>query len=512
MPQLLEKDDNIIQFNSKKELGNQLFPIFVKLNELTTLVVGGGNVGLEKLVALLDNSHVAKIKLIAESIRPEIYELVKQYPQLELIEKSFDSEDLIGVHLVLAATNDNTLNETIRVAAHERNLLINVADKPDLCDFYLGSIVKKGDLKIAISTNGKSPTIAKRLKQVLKESIPEEIDHILQQMSALRLRLKGDFAFKVKKLNAVTASLVDEQDTFAIPTESKNVRAKLKWLLWTAIVFSIAVGVFVFWHREPDFQLFLQQVDPLFYYFLAAGFTFAMVDGAIGMSYGVTSSSFSLAMGIPPAPASMGIHLSEVLSNGIAGWMHYKMGNVNWKLFKLLLIPGVVGAIIGAYLLSSLEHYSAYTRPIVAIYTSILGIIILLKAFNIKRRKKQKKIEKIGTLGFFGGFIDAAFGGGWGSIVLSSLIAGGRHPLFSLGTVKITRFFIAILSSITFISMLGGAYWEAVLGLVIGSSLAAPIAAKVSNRISAKTIMVLVGIIVLMVSLRNVIVFIMKIV
>ncbi|WP_134090307.1 TSUP family transporter [Olivibacter sp. XZL3] len=502
MPQLLENDAAFLAAPDAGEIGNQLFPVFLKLNDLKLLLIGGGPVGFEKLQALIGNSPQVKIRVVAKDIIPEIFALAERYKQLEIVQKAFEPSDMEGMQLVVAATNNNQLNKEIKNDAAKRNLLVNVADKPALCDFYLGSIVKKGDLKIAISTNGKSPTIAKRLKEVLADSIPEEIDQTLQQMSALRAKLTGDFSDKVKKLNAVTAPLIAPE----APVE--GVRRNFKWLIWLAIIFSVAVGVLVFWHKEPEFQSFLTDINPIFYYFLGAGFVFAMVDGAIGMSYGVTSSSFSLAMGIPPAPASMGIHLSEVLSNGIAGWMHYRMGNVNWKLFKLLIIPGVIGAVIGAYLLSSLEHYSAYTKPLVALYTGILGIVILMKAFNIKKQKKGKKIERIGLLGFVGGFIDAAFGGGWGSIVLSNLIAGGRHPLFSLGTVKITRFFIAILSSLTFISMLGGAHWEAVLGLIIGSALAAPIAAKVSNRISAKAIMMLVGIIVLIVSLRNIVLFV----
>ncbi|MDQ7949467.1 MAG: TSUP family transporter [Pedobacter sp.] len=482
--------------------GNQLFPVFVKLNQLRTLIVGGGNVGLEKLNAIVNNSQEAEVKLVAETIHPEILELESKFPKLQLFQKCFSVSDLDHVDLVFVASNNAELNEQIRTAAHQRGLLINVADKPALCDFYLGSIVQKGDLKIAISTNGKSPTIAKRLKQILNENLPDELDVTLQNMSLLRQNLNGDFATKVKKLNKVTESLINPKKSF--------LEANIKWLIWLVfVVFIVSVG-FTLWNTEPEFQSFLVHIDPLFYWFLGAGFVFAMIDGAIGMSYGVTSASFSLAMGLPPASASMAIHISEVLSNGIAGWMHYRMGNVNWKLFKILIIPAIIGAVIGAYLLSSLEHYSQYTKPVVGVYTLVLGTIILLKAFNIKRKRKTKKIKKIGALGFFGGFIDAAFGGGWGSIVLSSLIAGGRHPLFSLGTVKISRFFIATLSSLTFFTMLGGRYWEAVVGLIIGSALASPIAARVSNKISAKTIMVAVGIIVMAVSLRSVVMFILK--
>ncbi|TCC92025.1 siroheme synthase [Pedobacter frigiditerrae] len=498
------KTNNNVPF-SQEEKGNQLFPVFVKLNQLRTLLIGGGNIGLEKLTAIVNNSFQADVTIVAENINPVIVDLIVGYPNVKIKQKRYDASDLNDVDIVFVATGDNVLNEQIRTEAHDKGLLINVADKPELCDFYLGSIVQKGDLKIAISTNGKSPTIAKRLKEILNDGIPAELDETLQNMSALRQTLKGDFASKVKTLNKVTENLINNKKSFA--------ERNIKWLIWLSIILFIYTAGLTLWNTEPEFKTFLIDIDPLFYWFLGAGFVFAMVDGAIGMSYGVTTASFSLAMGLPPASASMAIHISEVLSNGIAGWMHYKMGNVNWKLFRLLIIPAIIGAVLGAYILSSLEHYSAYVKPVVGVYTLVLGGIILKKAFNIKKKKAAgDKIKKIGPLGFVGGFIDAAFGGGWGSIVLSSLIAGGRHPLFSLGTVKISRFFIATLSSLTFFTMLGGRYWEAVLGLIIGSALASPIAARVSNKISAKTIMVAVGIIVMIVSLRSVIMFILKLI
>ena len=497
--------------------GNQLFPVFLKLNQLRTVIIGAGPVGLEKLTAVLNQSTQAEITIVAEDICEEVKAMADRFPQITLWHKSYQSGDLLLADIVIAATNNNTLNEEIKRDAHALKLLVNVADKPDLCDFYLGSIVKKGDLKIAISTNGKSPTIAKRLKELFNESLPDELDITLQQMSKFRNTLEGDFSAKVKKLNEVSAVLAEKAAEpavvlQAVNTVQKPVFQKFKWLLWVTIILSIALLFTVFWQREPAFQSYVAEIDPMFYWFLAGGFVFAMIDGAIGMSYGVTSTAFSLSMGIPPASASMGVHLSEVLSNGIAGWMHYRMGNVNWKLFKLLIIPGIVGAVSGAYLLSSLEHYSAYTKPFVSLYTLILGGVILSKAFNITRKGRGDKIKKIGLLGLFGGFIDAVGGGGWGSIVLSSLIAGGRNARFSLGTVKLTRFFIALMSSLTFITMLNSAHWEAVAGLVIGSALASPIAARVSNRISVKSIMVAVGIIVVLVSLRSLIQFILKVI
>ncbi len=514
--------------------GNQLFPVFLKLNQLHTVIIGAGPIGYEKLTSVLKQSEQARIIVIAEEITAEVAALAAQRPQITLLQKSYEPADLIPADIVIAATNNNLLNEEIKNDAHALKLLVNVADKPALCDFYLGSIVKKGDLKIAISTNGKSPTIAKRLKELFNDNLPDGLDITLQQMSAFRNTLNGDFNSKVEKLNEVSAVLVQPAQQEAgqqnrgqadlrqrsVPLEHPVLAERLefkppsfpkfKWLLWCTIVLSIIVLLVVFWYREPVFQAYVAEINPLFYWFLFGGFVFALIDGAIGMSYGVTSTAFSLSMGIPPASASMGVHLSEILSNGIAGWMHYKMGNINWKLFKMLIIPGIIGAVTGAYLLSSLEHYSNYTKPFVSLYTLILGGVILSKAFNIRKKRNGAKITKIPLLGLFGGFIDAVGGGGWGSIVLSSLIAGGRHARFSLGTVKLTRFFIALMSSLTFITMLKSAHWEAIAGLVIGSALAAPIAAKVSNRISAKSIMVAVGIIVILVSFRSILMFILK--
>jgi siroheme synthase-like protein len=499
---LLPKDKELSPVQTEKAEGNPLFPVFLKLNELHTVLVGAGNVGLEKLNAILHNSPEATVTVIALTILPEVHALAAEYKGVKIIQKSFIDTDLNKADLVIAATNDSELNNFIRQSAHDRKLLINVADKPELCDFYLGSIVQKGHLKIAISTNGKSPTVAKRLKEVLNEGLPDEIDTTLQQMSALRNSLNGDFAYKVKRLNEVTSVLVEPKQT-----ENKG----LIWLIWGAIILSLAIAVTVLWTQQPGFKLYVQGINPVFYYFLGASFVFALIDGAIGMSYGVTSTTFSLYMGIPPAPASMGVHLSEIMSNGIAGWMHYRMGNINWKLFKLLLVPGIIGAVSGAYLLSSLEHYSQYTKPVVSVYTLILGLVILSKAFKTAAKKSSEKIKKISLLGLGGGFIDAVGGGGWGSIVLSSLIAGGRNPRFSLGTVKLSRFFIALMSSITFFTMLTSHHWEAVAGMVIGSAIASPIAAKISNRISAKAIMVSVGVIVILISIRSIGLFLMKI-
>ncbi|MFY0254824.1 bifunctional precorrin-2 dehydrogenase/sirohydrochlorin ferrochelatase [Chitinophaga sp. 30R24] len=187
---------------------NQTYPVFIKLNRLQILIVGGGNVGLEKAHALLENCAQANITVVALDFLPGMVALTRQYPNISLIRKSFSCGDLLGKDLVIAATNITEFNYHIWENAKGSKVLINVADTPELCDFYLGSVVRKGNLKIGISTNGKSPTVAKRLKQVLQEAIPDTLDEVLIKLSIIRDRLKGDFASKVKQLNNITEVLV----------------------------------------------------------------------------------------------------------------------------------------------------------------------------------------------------------------------------------------------------------------------------------------------------------------
>lgn len=187
---------------------NELFPIYVKLHQIQTLLVGAGNVGLEKLQAILTNSPQAKVHIVAAEINTEIRALIKGKENIEVSERVFDESDIKNVDLIILATNNTALNAHIRQLASKHHILLNVADKPSLCDFYLGSVVCKGNLKIGISTNGKSPTIAKRIKEFLNELLPEEIDETLELMGQLRDNLKGDFQEKVRVLNAHTKDVL----------------------------------------------------------------------------------------------------------------------------------------------------------------------------------------------------------------------------------------------------------------------------------------------------------------
>jgi siroheme synthase-like protein len=189
---------------------NTLYPIFLKLYELRLLIVGGGETGLEKLYFILRNSPDAHITLVATQVDERIRELALDAQKVEIIERSFEERDLEGVNLLLLATADVDVDKEIKAMARKKNILTNVADMPALCDFYLGSIVSKGSLKIAISTNGRSPTLAKRIREYLEQAIPDNTNELLANLGALREKLTGGLKEKIVALNKITASFKDE--------------------------------------------------------------------------------------------------------------------------------------------------------------------------------------------------------------------------------------------------------------------------------------------------------------
>jgi uncharacterized protein len=244
----------------------------------------------------------------------------------------------------------------------------------------------------------------------------------------------------------------------------------------------------------------IKSINETFFVFVAAGFVAQLIDGSLGMAYGVSASTFLLSFGVSPAATSASIHTSEIFTSGVSGFMHLKFKNVNKKLFVTLLIPGVVGAIIGAYVLSSLQEYNYLFRPVVATYTLALGIIIINKALrNTIEKKKTKNVQALAT---FGGFMDSVGGGGWGPIVATTLIARGRHPRYTVGSVNLTEFFVSLASSITFFFVIGISHLHIIAGLILGGIIAAPIAASLTRKLPVKKMMLVVGALVILVSLR----------
>lgn len=492
--------------------GNLLFPIFLKLSKFHVLIVGAGNVGLEKISALLGNSPDTHITILGERVLPALRKYCKNFANVDIVEKSVECNDLIGKQLVIAATDKKEVNSQVKAWATEQGIFCNVADTPDECDFYLGSIVQKGDLKLAISTNGKSPTVAKRLKEVLNESLPDELNDLLQNMPKIRNRLKGNFSEKVRILNELTASLASEvppQYPSIFPENIEQINDK-KWKRLATIfiaAFGLLLIINVLWISLPTefwkmgYENITQNLDKTFWIFVGAGFLAQLVDGLLGMGYGVTTQIFLMSAGVPLAAISSSIHTAEMFSSGASGFSHYKFGNVNKRLFKALVYPGVVGAVLGAALLSYFgEQYGAMMKPFLAIYAMILGIRILSRAF-VKNITK-KKVKNVGWLAAAGGFLDSFGGGGWGPLVTSTLIAKGRTPQYVIGSVSLTEFFVTLASALTFFSMIGVSHWQIIAGLIVGGVVAAPISARLAGKLPTKIMFICVGIMVIFWSLR----------
>ena len=188
---------------------NNLYPIFLRMHRLETLIIGGGNVALEKLTFLLKSSPNANVEMVAPFFKEEVVQLAKQF-NIRLIKMSYEISFLCDKDLVIAATDNVEVNKQIYYDAKGKNILANVADTPEFCDFYLGGIVTKGHVKIAISTNGKSPTTAKRLRQFFEDVLPEDINSLVENLNIYRKTIKGDFMVKVKKLNKITQTLIQK--------------------------------------------------------------------------------------------------------------------------------------------------------------------------------------------------------------------------------------------------------------------------------------------------------------
>ncbi|WP_324570526.1 sulfite exporter TauE/SafE family protein [Hyphomicrobium sp.] len=239
--------------------------------------------------------------------------------------------------------------------------------------------------------------------------------------------------------------------------------------------------------------------DILFY--VIVGFLAQMIDGAIGMAYGVTATSVLLSAGVPPATASACVHAAETFTTGASGAAHWKLGNVDRKLLWRLAVPGAIGGAIGAYVLS--EFPGDTLKPFIAAYLLLLGLVIIWKALGARQREGVQP-RTVAPLGFFGGLLDAMGGGGWGPIVTSSLLGQGATPRYAIGSVNLAEFFVTLTISATFFVTIGLSLWPIILGLIIGGVIAAPFAALAAKHIPAKVLMLAVGCVVVLLSMHTI--------
>lgn len=288
--------------------------------------------------------------------------------------------------------------------------------------------------------------------------------------------------------------------------EDVNIKAdvSIKERLWVVIPVVLLLGLIVTLvynhHTEFSWNGFVDGFNQEFLVFFAIGVFAQLVDGTLGMGYGATSTSFLLAYGVPPVVSSTAVHVSEMFTTGASALSHHRFGNINKKLVKHLLIPGVLGSITGAYLLADVIN-GDIIKPFIAVYMIILAVIIIKKA--LKKTIVKQKTKKLGFLAVFGGFMDSVGGGGWGPIVTSTLLGRGRNPKYTIGSVNAAEFAISFASGITFM-LFGGIHgWQVIIGLILGGVISAPLAAYLVNKIKRKPMMVAVGVLIILLSLKT---------
>ncbi|HRB00357.1 MAG TPA: sulfite exporter TauE/SafE family protein [Ignavibacteria bacterium] len=240
--------------------------------------------------------------------------------------------------------------------------------------------------------------------------------------------------------------------------------------------------------------------DTNFFVYCLVGFFAQVIDGSLGMAYGVSSTSFLLSTGVSPAVASASVHVAEVFTTGASGFSHWKFGNIDKKLFLKLLLPGSIGAAIGAFLLTSIDGNDI--KPFVSIYLGVMGIIIIIKAF--KKVILFKDHGRVSLLALIGGFVDNIGGGGWGPVVTTTLISSGGIPRYTVGSVNAAEFFVSLTGATVFTITIGIDHWNIIAGLIAGGLIAAPVGAFLCSRINPKILMIIVGVLIVFLSIRTV--------
>lgn len=291
------------------------------------------------------------------------------------------------------------------------------------------------------------------------------------------------------------------KDAKKIASEKKTDFANRLWIL-IPVVLLIGLLILLIYNHHQDFSWegFVAGINQDFFVFLCIGIFAQLVDGTLGMGYGVTSTSFLLSYGISPVISSTGVHVAEMFTTGASAISHHRFGNINKKLVRNLIIPGVLGSVIGAYLLSDIIDGNVI-KPFIAAYMLVLAIVIIMNA--LRKKIKKQKTKKLNLLAIFGGFMDSVGGGGWGPIVTSTLLGRGRSPRYTIGSVNTAEFAVSFASGITFMIFGGIIGWQVIIGLILGGIVAAPFAAFLTNKIPKKPMMIAVGILIVFLSLRT---------
>ncbi len=318
---------------------------------------------------------------------------------------------------------------------------------------------------------------------------------------------------KIRDLDFTTNPINSEHEALGLPPVEDFVSHPadhpiLRAAMWLAIAILLSLLLFLAWrlffgdHESTGIQIIEAALtSPLFWSAVAVGFFAQAIDGALGMAYGITATTFLLGAGASPAAASASVHIAEVFTTGLSGISHVKLGNVNKSLFLRLLIPGMIGAVLGAVVITQFD--GKVLKPFISAYLLVMGLYILSKAY--RHVVHGKPPEHIAKLALFGGFVDAAGGGGWGPVVTTTLLGSGSDPRTTIGSVNFAEFFLTIASATSFILLAGQpSTWLLVAGLVFGGLFAAPFAALLCKKLHAKTLLTIIGGLITLLSAYNV--------
>lgn len=313
---------------------------------------------------------------------------------------------------------------------------------------------------------------------------------------------------KIRDLDLTDTPINQEHAAFGIPpVEQIPLHPVIRSAMWfaaftlTGLVVLGAAQVFGnSWDQGVD-TIKITLNDSMFWNALLVGLLAQIVDGALGMAYGLTSTSFLLATGASPALATASVHMAEVFTTGVSGISHAKFGNVDKKLFLRLLVPGIIGGLLGALLVTQIDGKTL--KPFITVYLLLMGVYVLSKAFRKHIATRKGEPKHVAKLALLGGFVDTSGGGGWGPVVTTTLVGTGHDPRTTIGSVNFAEFFLTLTSAASLFILVDETIWHVVAGLIIGGLFAAPFAAFACKKFSTRTLLILVGLLISGISLFN---------
>ena len=313
---------------------------------------------------------------------------------------------------------------------------------------------------------------------------------------------------KIRNLDLSDNALNKEHEALGIPpVEQIPLHPVIRTAVWFAILTLIglvALGtaqVFGSSWDEGVATIKTTLNDSMFWNALLVGLLAQIIDGALGMAYGLTSTSFLLATGASPALATASVHMAEVFTTGVSGVSHAKFGNVDKKLFLRLLIPGIIGGLLGALLVTQIDGDTL--KPFITVYLLLMGIYVLSKAFRKHIASRKSEPKHVAKLALLGGFVDTSGGGGWGPVVTTTLVGTGHDPRTTIGSVNFAEFFLTLASAASLFILVDETIWHVVAGLIVGGLFAAPFAAYACKKFSTRTLLILVGVLISGISIFN---------